>query len=94
MKEPWEVYLEAFEARGRRGARATWNREDLLDAAHEAYRDTADHLAGERRWEEGQALLLGREFGSVVREWLGAAELDWDGLGPRLQAAWQRWQAP
>ena len=74
--EPWRPYFEEFRKVAVRVPPDTFDRAGLLyEAAHDVYQTTTDRLTasgvdGER------ALVIGRMFGMVVKEWLNNGDAD------------------
>lgn len=85
--DAWRIYYDELRARAGRVSGDTFDRQQLLaEAAHEAYRHTADRLTEEQGWDAERALVATRGLNETVREWLASDEaLDWDALEARLE---------
>ena len=93
--EPWEVYYEELRRRaGGAGARLFGREEAIAEAAHEAYRRTADRLSNEAGWEDDRVLVVTHAFGQTVKDWLGRGVDDWEALRERLRDRWAEWSEP
>jgi SpoVK/Ycf46/Vps4 family AAA+-type ATPase len=84
--EAWQMYFEELRSRAEPATRQQFDREALVaEAAHEAYRETADRLAREEGWDEERALVETRGLNETVRGWIADGTMDWDDLRRRLQ---------
>jgi hypothetical protein len=86
--EPWQIYFDELRTRAGRIDGETFDRQQLLaEAAHDAYRHTADRLTQEQGWDEERALVATRGMNETVREWIASEQpMDWDALRSRLEA--------
>lgn len=93
-RQAWEVYFDELERRaGVAAGERTFGRvEAIAEAAHEAYRATADHLTREQGWADDRVLVVTHAFGETVKEWLARGGHDWDGLRERLRERSAEWQ--
>jgi hypothetical protein len=88
-QEPWEIYYDAFERRAARIPAQLFERErDFAEAAHDAYRFTADRLSEHDHWDPDRTLLVTRAFGQTVKEWIAAGQHDLPALRDQLRARW------
>lgn len=91
--EPWKQYFDDFRGRTDRIPTDAFDRGRLLyEAAHDTYQTTTDRLTsagldGER------ALVLGRMFGAVVKEWVEQGGQDVGRLERELQDHFEAWEA-
>jgi hypothetical protein len=89
----WELYYDDFRRRAARADGQRFERETLLaEAAHEAYRTTANALSEQHGWHEERALVVTRGMNDVVKRWIDGGAEDWDKLRISLQersAAWE-----
>jgi hypothetical protein len=84
--EAWQVFFEEFQARGATADAQRFGRDDsLAEAAHDAYRATADRLTQEYGYHGDRALVLTRGFTAAVQRWLDDGSGDWEAL--RLELA-------
>jgi hypothetical protein len=84
--EAWRLYFEEFQARGHTADAQRFGREDhLAEAAHDAYRATADRLTREHGWSDERTLVITRGLNAAVRQWLDQGDGDWDVLRFELQ---------
>jgi hypothetical protein len=68
--EPWRPYYDYFAERAGRIPKDAFERETLLfEAAHDAYQTSTNQLTASG-WEQERALMIGRLFGTVVKEWV------------------------
>jgi len=92
MQEPWRPFYREFAARADRVPADAFERSTLLyDAAHDAYERgtnelTAAGVDGER------ALMVGRLFGSVVKDWVDNGGPDLGSLESQLRAQFDRFE--
>lgn len=94
MDEPWIIYLEELRERAEEVPYQRFNRkEDMSEAAHEAYEATADRLHNQLDLSESEALRITKGFGRVVNEWIGEGDMDWDELEERLDLVQQEWDS-
>jgi hypothetical protein len=92
---PADLYFDVLRSRAQRADDGgSFGREELIsEAAHEAYRRTADRLTADAGWDEERALVVTRGLNEVVKGWLQREDRDWDGLHEELRrraAAWER----
>jgi hypothetical protein len=85
--EAWQMYYDLLRARAERATtREFVDRETIVaEAAHAAYRETANRLASEHGWDEERALVETRGFNERVRGWIASGRYDWEELRTRLQ---------
>jgi hypothetical protein len=89
----WELYYEDFRRHATRADAGTFERPALLaEAAHEAYRHTADALARDHGWPEERALVVTRGMNDVVRRWIDDGAADWPTLRESLRQSMARWE--
>jgi hypothetical protein len=92
-RQPWEIYFDEFERRAARVPEQLFEREQAFsDAAHEAYRATADRLTREERWDDDRTLVITHAFGQTLKEWITHGDYDWGSLRERLRVRWEEWQ--
>jgi hypothetical protein len=92
-EEAWEIYYGELRRRAGRADEQMFGRDDaIVEAAHEAYRATADRLSAEAGWDDDRVLVVTHAFGQTVKEWVADGAKDWDGLRDRLQERWRAWQ--
>src|SRR5687767_678027 len=90
---PWKQYFDDFRRRTDRIPADAFDRGSLLyEAAHDTYQATTDRLTtagldGER------ALVLGRMFGAVVKDWVEQGGQDVGRLERDLQQHYEQWTA-
>jgi hypothetical protein len=90
-RQAWEIYYDELRRRTEREPR--FGREQAIaEAAHEAYRATADHLT-RTGWSDDRALVVTHAFGETVKAWLAGSGRDWDGLREQLRARSTEWNA-
>jgi hypothetical protein len=83
--QAWHIYMQEFRERGERAAAQPFGREHALaEAAHEAYRTTADRLTREHGWGDEKTLVILRGFNAAVQDWAGQDAADMDELGRTL----------
>jgi hypothetical protein len=88
-KQAWEVYFDELRRRAEREPR--FEREDAIaEAAHEAYRWTADHMT-RAGWPDDRTLVVTHAFGETVKAWLARPDRDWDALRDELRARSEEW---
>lgn len=88
-REAWQVYFDELRRRG--GRQPRFGREQALaEAAHAAYRATADHLTRAGVPDE-RALVVTHAFGETVKEWLARGGQDWEALRERLKLRSAEW---
>lgn len=92
MDEPWQIFLEEFERQTEVVAATAARATELEDAAHEAYRETADVLVSDEGYDEDEALALAKVFGRGVEQWIEEGELEMDDLRERLEVRQQEWE--
>ena len=91
--EPWKQYFDDFRERTDRIPADAFDRGRLLyEAAHDAYQSTTDRLTS-AGVEGDQALVLGRMFGAVVKEWVEHDGQDVGRLERQLQDHFEQWAA-
>jgi hypothetical protein len=88
-KQPWEVYFDELRRRAEPEPRFGRN-EAIAEAAHEAYRVTADHLT-RSGWSDDRALVVTHAFGETVKQWLARPGRDWESLRQRLEQRSADW---
>lgn len=92
-KEPWKDYLEEFRQRADRIPADAFERGALLyEAAHDAYQKTTNRLTS-AGWDGDRALVIGRMFGAVVKEWVDQDGRDVAELEQRLRTHYDDWTA-
>lgn len=92
MDEPWKVYFTELRRRGTKiPPHAPGGDERMAEAAHDAYRATADRLLDEAGYTEDESLALTRRFGGVVQSWMRDSGSEWDDLERRLREAQAEW---
>ena len=90
--EPWEVYYDELRRRAGPAVAQRFGRDEAIaEAAHEAYRVTADRLSNDGGWEDDRVLVVTHAFGQTVKEWIARGADDWEGLRERLKARWAEW---
>jgi hypothetical protein len=91
--EPWEVYYEELRRRAGGARVQRFDREETIaQAAHEAYRVTADRLTNDGGWADDRVLVVTHAFGQTVKEWIARGGEDWEGLREGLKARWAEWR--
>ena len=91
--EPWKQYFDDFRSRTDRIPADAFDRGRLLyEAAHDTYQTTTDRLT-EAGLDGDSALVLGRMFGAVVKEWVAQGGQDVARLERDLQDHFQQWAA-
>lgn len=89
--EPWRAYYDEFAERAARIPDDAFDREQLLyDAAHRAYQCGTNRLTAEG-WEAERALVIGRMFGSVVKDWVQQGGRVVESLESELQSHYRHW---
>ncbi|MGQ0561033.1 MAG: hypothetical protein ACT443_04070 [Gemmatimonadota bacterium] len=89
--EPWKQYFDDFRSRSERIPPDAFDRGALLyEAAHDTYQSTTDRLTA-AGWDAERALVVGRLFGTVVKEWLDRDGRNVDGLERALRTHYQSW---
>ena len=89
--EVWKQYFEAFAERESRIPSDASDRRPLLyEAAHDAYQETSDALTGSG-WDEERVLVLGRMFGTVVKDWVDSGGESRDALRRELEIHYSEW---
>ena len=86
----WEIYYDELRRRAG-GERRFGQAEAVAEAAHGAYRATADRLTADG-WPDERVLVLTHAFGETVREWIGRGDGDWEGLRERLRERAAQWR--
>ena len=88
---PWQAYLDDFRARAERIPADAFDRNTLLfEAAHDSYEKTTDQLTS-AGWEAERALMIGRLFGTVVKDWVEQDGQDVTELEDRLRNQYKAW---
>ena len=91
--EPWKQYFDDFRTRTDRIPADAFDRGRLLyEAAHDTYQNTTDRLT-QSGLDGDRALVLGRIFGAVVKEWVAQGGQDVERLERDLQDHFQQWAA-
>ena len=89
--EPWRHYFELFRARATRIPPDAFDRAALLyEAAHDAYETTTNRLTA-AGWDEERALVIGKMFGAVVKDWVHRGDGDVDRLQSELRSHYEEW---
>jgi hypothetical protein len=89
--QPWQQYYEAFAQQMHRIPADAFDRSSLLyEAAHNAYQTTTNELTA-AGWEAERALMVGRLFGSVVKQWVDSGEPSVAVLQTELRTHYQQW---
>lgn len=92
MNEPWKAYLDEFRRQSERIPEDAFDRGTLLyEAAHDAYEKTTNHLTSSG-WDEERALVIGRMFGAVVKDWVQRDGRNMSDLESRLRSQYDDWQ--
>lgn len=92
--EPWKQYYDDFRTRSERIPPDAFERRSLLyEAAHDAYEKTTNRLTADG-WEQERALMIGRLFGSVVKEWVDRDGQAFERLETELQSHYEQWTGP
>ena len=92
--QPWKQYYDEFRARSERIPPDAFERQALLyEAAHDAYQTTTDRLTS-AGWEQERALMIGRLFGTVVKEWVDRDGQRFERLESELQTHYEQWTDP
>lgn len=87
--EPWKQYFEVFTGRLRAIPEDAFDRGNLIyEAAHDSYEDTTNRLTAAGVDEE-RALVLGRMFGAVVKQWADRDGKDVEHLKSDLRAQYE-----
>jgi hypothetical protein len=90
---PADIYYDQLRAHAGRANEQQFESEQALsEAAHEAYRQTADQLT-RAGWDEERALVVTRGMNEVVRGWLGRPDREWTDLREQLRGLAARWDA-
>jgi hypothetical protein len=88
-KAAWKQYFEAFSSRMDAIPDDAFDRGSLLyEAAHDSYEDTTNRLTAAGVDEE-RALVLGRMFGAVVKQWVDRDGHDIEHLERDLKAQYE-----
>jgi hypothetical protein len=88
--EPWRPYYDEFRKVAGRVPPDAFDRASLLyEAAHDVYQNTTDRLTASGMDEE-HALVIGRMFGAVVKEWLDNGDADVERLEQDLQTTYAK----
>jgi len=91
--EPWEIYYDELRRRAGDTERRLFDREEAIaEAAHGAYRATADRLTNGEGWADDRVLVVRHAFGQTVKEWIARGAEDWEALRERLKARWAEWR--
>ena len=92
--EPWKQYYHEFRTRSGRVPPDAFERKALLyEAAHDAYETTTNRLTA-AGWEQERALMIGRLFGTVVKEWVDRDGQEFERLETELQNQYAQWMQP
>ena len=92
---PWQIYYDEFHRLAADVPRHMFDRERAFaEAAHEAYRATANHLSTDENWDDDRTLVLTHAFGQTVKQWIEAGNHDFAELRDRLRARWESWSHP
>jgi hypothetical protein len=84
--EGWRVYMEEFRERAHGAEKQRFGRkEQLAEAAHDAYRAAADRLTREHAWADAHTLVVMRGLNAGVQQWIESGAADWDELSRELQ---------
>lgn len=90
-REPWRHYFDDFRERARRIPLDSFDRAALLfEAAHDTYESTTNRLTSQG-WDAERALVVGRLFGSVVKDWVNRGDADVDRLQNELRSHYEEW---
>ena len=82
-----QIYFDEFRRHAARVPEQRFGRDEAFaEAAHRAYRTTADHLSRHEHWDDDRTLLVTHAFGQTVKEWIGRGGNDWEDLRDRLNA--------
>lgn len=93
QNEPWQQYFDDFRGRAERIPADAFDRGRLLsEAAHDTYQQTTDRLTA-AGLDGDRALVLGRMFGAVVKEWVADGGQDVARLEQELRLHYQQWAA-
>ena len=67
--EPWELYYEELRRRAGKAGVQRFDREaTIAQAAHEAYRVTADRLTHDGGWADDRVLVVTHALGQTVKK--------------------------
>ncbi|HEX6558980.1 MAG TPA: hypothetical protein VF021_05940 [Longimicrobiales bacterium] len=89
--QPWQRYFDAFARQAGRIPADAFDRPALLyEAAHDAYQSTTNDLTA-AGWDAERALMVGRLFGSTVKEWVDSGERDVATLESALRRQYHQW---
>jgi hypothetical protein len=88
-KQSWEIYFDELRRRAEREPKFGRD-EAIAEAAHEAYRATADRLT-HAGVSDDRALVVTHAFGETVKQWIARGGSDWDGLREKLRARAAEW---
>jgi len=90
---PWQQYYEAFAQQAGEIPADAFDRPTLLyEAAHNAYQSTTNDLTRDG-WDAERALVMGRMFGSVVKQWVDGGEQSIAVLKEQLRSRYEAWDA-
>ena len=88
--EPWRPYFDEFRKVAGRVPPDAFDRAGLLyEAAHDVYQTTTDRLTASGVDAE-HALVIGRMFGTVVKEWLDNGDAGLERLERDLQTTYAK----
>ncbi|MGQ0816013.1 MAG: hypothetical protein ACT4O1_16400 [Gemmatimonadota bacterium] len=92
--EAWRHYFEDFRGRAERIPQDAFERNSLLyEAAHDAYQSGTDRLTS-AGWDQDQALVMGRLFGTVVKGWVDRDGHVFEQLERDLKTHYEAWLKP
>lgn len=94
QNEPWRPYYDYFAERAARIPSDAFERETLLfEVAHDAYETSTNRLTASG-WEQERALMIGRLFGTVVKEWVQRGDGVLTSLETSLRDHYLDWDTP
>lgn len=89
--DSWLLYYRIFESRAERVPPDAFDRNELLyDAAHDAYQNATNELT-EDGWDADHALMAGRLFSTIAKEWVDSGSRDMGALQEKLRAEFADW---
>jgi hypothetical protein len=87
--DAWQVYFDSFQQRAGRVAEQQFGRAGAYaEAAHDAYRTTADLLTREHGWSDDRTLNVMRGLNHAAGLWIAQDNGSWEDLRTRLQSTW------
>ena len=90
MSQAWQRYFDNFRIRAERVPEQHFGRGDAYaEAAHDAYRATADHLTREEGWSDDRTLNVMRALNQATQNWIQRDDGSWDDLHGRLERTWR-----